>query len=115
MTPDIDRLIRLGRTLLAADRDVERLRQSCVRNRMTDAVTVKLMTTRRGILCGPIRAQIDGEVLHKDDLAYLRALQEVAAAQDGGHWGDVAARLDDVISAVGHALADEVAAGRRAA
>ena len=30
-------------------------------------------------------------------------LEEIAAAQDDGHWGDVASRLDDVISAMDHA------------
>ena len=112
---DLTRLIRIGTALLAADRDVERLRQSCVRNHIADDVTAKTTQARRRILCDPLRAQLDGDTLTMDDLAYLRALQEIAAAQDDGHWGDVAARCDDVISALDHALSAEVAAGRRAA
>ena len=52
-----------------------------------------------------------------DDLAYLRALQEIASVLDDetGRWGDVAARCDDVISAVDHALSPSDEAGRRAA
>ena len=114
---DLARLIRIGNALLAADRDVERLRQSCVCSGMKDDMTVKLTTTRRRILCGPLRAQLDGDTLTMDDLAYLRALQEIASVLDDetGRWGDVAARCDDVISALDHALSAEVAAGRRAA
>lgn len=117
MNADLSRLISIGRALLAADRDVERLRRSCVRNGMTDVLTVKLMTTRRRILCGPLRAQLDGDTLTMDDLAYLRALQEIASVLDDetGRWGDVAARCDDVISALDHALSADVAAGQRAA
>lgn len=118
---DLTRLIRLGHAFLAADRDVERLRQSCVRNRMTDAMTAHLMATRRGLLFGPLRAQIDGDPLHMDDLAYLRALQEIARILDDnlpldvGHWGEVAGRLDDVISAVDEALTEEERRKGRAA
>ena len=114
---DLARLIRIGNALLAADRDVERLRQSCVRNHIADDVTVKTTQARRRILCGPLRAQLDGDTLTMDDLAYLRALQEIASVLDDetGRWGDVAARCDDVISALNHALSAEVAAGRRAA
>ena len=118
---DLTRLIGIGRTLLAADRDVENLRKSCVRNRMTDTLTVKLMTTRRGLLFGPLRMRLEGEAICADDLALLRCFQEIALmtrdAQPSelGHWGEVAGRLDDVISAVDEAFAADVAAGRRAA
>lgn len=118
---DLTRLIGIGRTLLAADRDVENLRKSCVRNGMNDKTTVRLMTTRRGLLFGPLRMRLDGDAICADDLALLRALQEIALmtrdAQPGelGHWGEVAGRLDDAISAVDHALSADVAAGRRAA
>lgn len=118
---DLTRLIGIGNALFAADHDVERLRQSCVRNGMNDKTTVKLMATRRGLLFGPLRVRLDGEVIGADDLALLRCFQEIALltrdAQPSelGHWGEVADRLDDVISAVDHALSADVAAGRRAA
>lgn len=119
---DLTRLIGIGRTLLAADRDVENLRRSCSDKGWSDSMTARITCTRRRLLCDPLRALLNGEAICADDLALLRCFQELALitrdAQPSelGHWGEVAGRLDDVISAVNEALAeDERRKGRAAA
>lgn len=114
---DIQRLFSIGNALLAADREITRFMIRCAEQGLDAKAIQKAVTDRRLVLCGPLRAQLDGDTLTMDDLAYLRALQEIASVLDDetGRWGDVAARCDDVISALDHALSAEVAAGRRAA
>lgn len=108
------RLISIGRDLLSADADVERMRRDCVRHGLTDKVTAKAAQARRNLLCRPIRDRLHADTLELDDLALLRCFQEIAFVRDeaisGDAWSEVPGAFDDVVSAVDHAVSAEMAA-----
>lgn len=119
MIPDYERLIRIGRELLAADRDVEQLRRDCARHGLKDNVTVAAMRARRRLLLRPIRDRLHADTLELDDLALLRCMQEIASVRDeatsGDAWSELPGAFDTVVSGVDHAISAEMAERAEAA
>jgi hypothetical protein len=121
MTAEYQRLIRIGQDLLAADRDVEALRRDCVKRKFSDRFTARACAARRRILCQPIRDRLHGDTLELDDLALLRAMQEITSVRDEAtpldqtHWSELPGQLDAVVSALDDALAADAARNAEAA